>query len=148
MWLGHADLCRGSMDMCQLYQSLWRASVRLSIFEPDIARRNVLWYSMANQNQSRKFMLQSIVLNIMFLSLTRSSHKDWRLKNCGVFGLFLFKKLRNITAPDFFCFCWKGPLERVHWLFQWNSIRSDTLIKGCVKRNTKIPFKHKLHVTL
>lgn len=67
--------CRGSMEMCQLYQSLGRASLRPNVSESDLARRNVLWYSMANQNQSRKLMLQSIVMNIVFLSFICSSHK-------------------------------------------------------------------------
>lgn len=45
MRLGHADLCRGPMDICQLYQFLHRASVRPNIFEPDLARMvyDILW---------------------------------------------------------------------------------------------------------
>lgn len=89
-WLGHADLCRGPMDTCQLYQSLCRAPVRQNIFETDLARRNVLGYSMANQNQSRKLTLQSTVLNITFLSLTCSSHKEkLKLEKLGVWVVFV-----------------------------------------------------------
>lgn len=63
-------------------------------------------------------MLQSIVLNIMFLSLTCSSHKErLKIEKLWGFGLFLFKKLRNITAPVFFLLLLYS-LERVHWLFQ------------------------------
>lgn len=148
MWLGHAELCRGSMDPCQPYQSLCRASVKPNIFEPDIERRNVLRYSMEIKTKAGSLYCKVLFwMSYFYPSLVLHIKKDWRLKNWGVFGLFLFKKLRNITAPVFFCFCWKGPLERVHG-FSNESIRPDTLIKGCVKMNTKIPFYHKLHVTL
>lgn len=57
-------------------------------------------------------MLQSIVLNIMFLSLTCSSHKErLKIEKLWGFGLFLFKKLRNITVSAFCCSCqtrWRG----------------------------------------
>lgn len=68
--------CSKGMGFCQPYQFLHRASARASIFQPDIARRYVLWHSLANQNHSRQFKLQSIVFNIMFVFLICSSHKE------------------------------------------------------------------------
>lgn len=87
---------------------------------------------MANQNHSREFRLQSIVLNIMFVSLICSSHKE-RLKIEKL--IHFFKNLRNITTP---AFCKTFPAR----------LLGEGLLVSSVKMNRKISFLRKLHVTL
>lgn len=92
--------CSEGMGFCQLYQFLRRASARPNVFEPDIARRYVVWHSMANQNHSRQLKLQSIVLKSCLYPLFFLHRKteDWKTE-----GLGFFKNLRNITTPALCC---------------------------------------------